>query len=77
MRLVSNAGKPIDMDLIKCDFRSFHELMWTGHIDLANDVARLEYAWVHFKQLRHNLLLKRFDSALQIVSSHSPVPYSA
>jgi thiamine kinase-like enzyme len=70
MLLVSRVGKSIDMDLIKSDFRVFHDLMWAGKINLANVDAKQEYAWVHFQQLQHNLRSKRFDDALQIVSSY-------
>jgi len=73
MLLVSAAGKSIDMDLIKTDFRAFHDQMWAGKINLANDDARQAYAWVHLQQLQHNLRLKRFDDALQIVSSYPSV----
>ncbi len=70
MLLVSNAGKSIDMGLIKTDFRSFHERMWAGKINLADVDARQEYAWVHMGQLLHNLRSKRFHDSLQIVSSY-------
>jgi hypothetical protein len=70
MLLVSAAGKPIDVDLIKTDFNSFHERMWSGQIDLARDDNRQTYAWVHFQRLRQNLRLKRFEEALQIVSDY-------
>jgi len=73
MLLVSAAGKSIDMDLIKTDFSAFHDQMWAGKINLANDDARQAYAWVHLQQLQHNLRLKRFDDALQIVSSYPSV----
>jgi thiamine kinase-like enzyme len=71
MLLVFRASKPIDMNLIETDFRTFHDLMWAGKVNLANDDARQEYAWAHLKQLQHNLRSKRFDDSLQIVSCYS------
>src|SRR5450631_16147 len=53
MLLIFRAGKPINMDLSKTDFRSFHDRMWAGQINLAYDEARQEYAWVHLQRLQY------------------------
>jgi thiamine kinase-like enzyme len=70
MLLVSGAGKLIDLELAGQDFRSFHDRMWAGEINLADHDARQQYAWAHLAQLRHNLRLQRFEDALQIVAHH-------
>ena len=70
MRLVSAAGKPLDMDLIKTDFTVFNESMWYGQIDLKNIDNKQIYAWVHLQRLQHNLQMKKFDEALQTVSGY-------
>lgn len=67
MLLVSGAGVAIDINSPRSDFRTFHNDMWTGKIDLANVEARQQYAWVHMKQLQHNLQLPRFEEALKVV----------
>lgn len=62
-------GKPIDLDHItKYDFHDFHNRMWAGEIDLANDKTKLEYAVVHMEQLLNNMRLEKFNDSLKIVS---------
>ncbi len=70
MLLVSAAGCLIDLNSTKPDFREFHDRMWAGKINLANNDARQQYAWVHMEQLLSNLRLKRFDDSLHIVSNY-------
>jgi thiamine kinase-like enzyme len=71
MVIVSGAGETIDLNLFNTiDYRTFHDQMWAGEINLANNDARQQYAWVHLQQLLHNLQLKRFDESLKIISNH-------
>jgi thiamine kinase-like enzyme len=63
-------GEQIDLNLAKLGFREFHNGIWSGEISLANNDARQQYAWVHMEQLLHNMQLKRFVDALQVVSNH-------
>lgn len=73
MVVVAATGKNININAIaKHDFRSFHNRMWAGEIDLASDEPRLEYALVHLEQVKLNLLTKRFEDALRIVSNANP-----
>lgn len=69
MTIVAAKGKPIDLNCIaKYDFRDFHNRMWAGEIDLANDEPRLEYALVHMEKLLSNMRLDRFNDSLKTVS---------
>lgn len=70
MLLVSRAGCEIDLDSTKPDFRDFHNRMWSGGIDLANNEPRQQYAWTHMEELMHNLQRKRFEDSLRIVSTY-------
>jgi thiamine kinase-like enzyme len=70
MLLCSAASVPIDLNLPRPNFRTFHDDIWAGKVDLADHDARQLYAWVHMEQLKHNLRLKRFDDSLRIVSNY-------
>jgi hypothetical protein len=69
--MVLGAAKGMKIDLNsqeRHDFRNYHDLMWTGKIDLASEGPRIEYAFVHFDQVRRNLQTKRFDESLKILA---------
>lgn len=68
--LFGSEGKPIDVNVKKPDFRDFHNRIWAGEISLADNEAKLQYAWVHMEQLLHNMRTKRFEDALRIVSDY-------
>jgi len=70
MVIVNAAGCLIDLNSTKPGFRQFHNRMWAGEIDLANNELRQTYAWIHMNQLGHNLRQKRFDDSLRIVSDY-------
>jgi hypothetical protein len=70
MLMISVAGCKIDFDPAKPDFREFNNDMWACKIELADNGARQQYAWVHMQQLQHNFNLKRFEDALHIVSNY-------
>jgi len=69
--LLGSAGKPID----HCDnppsFRDFHEQIWAGEIDLADNLLKIVYGKVHWDQLSQNVRQARFDEALGIVSERN------
>jgi len=69
--LVGSGGKPVDPQTIQKDgFRSFLDRVWDGEIDLADDDAKLSYAWVHMEQALHMAETKRFEDSLRVVSGH-------
>jgi hypothetical protein len=63
-------SEQIALNLAKPNFREFHNRIWSGEISLANNDAWQQYAWVHMEQLLHNMQLKRYVDALQVVSNH-------
>jgi thiamine kinase-like enzyme len=70
--LVASAGQPIELDKIDSpDFRTFHDQIWNGEIDLSNNEAKLRYARVHMEQALHNSQTKRFNDSLPILSGHA------
>lgn len=68
--LFGSEGKPMDVNVKKTDFRDFHNRIWAGEISLADNEAKLQYAWVHMEQLLRNMRTKRFEDALRIVSNY-------
>lgn len=68
--LIGSKGKPIDPNMEKPDFRDFHDRIWAGEISLADDEAKMQYAWVHMEQLLLNMRAKRFEDSLRIVSNY-------
>jgi thiamine kinase-like enzyme len=61
-------GKPVDQSEKAPDFRDFHQLVWAGEIDLADNDMKVVYGRVHWAQLLQNMRRARFDEALKIVS---------
>ncbi len=68
--LFGSGGKPIDVNVKKPDFRDFHNRIWAGEISLADNEAKLQYAWVHMEQLLRNMRTKRFEDALRVVCNY-------
>ena len=52
-------------------FRDFHERIWAGEIDLADDDLKLVYGMVHWEQLLQNVRQPRFDDALRVISERN------
>ena len=65
---LSSAGKPINLSEELPSFRAFHERIWAGKVDLADNHLKVVYAMVHWKQLLRNTRQTRFSEALRIVS---------
>jgi thiamine kinase-like enzyme len=69
--LLGSAGKPIRQDKPRPSFREFHERIWAGEIDLADNDLKVVYGMVHWEQLLENVRQPRFDEALRIVSERN------
>ena len=66
--LLGASGKPVDQSDKAPDFRSFHQRIWEGEVDLADNDMKTIYGRVHWEQLLQNVRRARFDDALRIVS---------
>jgi hypothetical protein len=66
-----SAGKPVDRNENPPSFREFHERLWAGDVNLADNVVRVVYALVHWEQLKQNVRRERFDEALGIVAERN------
>jgi len=62
------AGKPIRQDETPPSFRDFHDRIWAGEIDLADNDLKVVYGMVHWEELLQNVRQPRFDEALRILS---------
>jgi len=47
---------------------AFHERIWAGEVNLADNDLKVVYGMVHWKQLLRNMREARFSEALRIVS---------
>jgi len=72
--LLGSAGKPIPRSENPTLFRTFHDQLWAGEIDLADNAMRGVYGWIHWEALLTNLRQTRFDEALRIVSDRQAPP---
>jgi aminoglycoside phosphotransferase len=71
--LLGSAGKAIRQNVNPPSFRNFHERVWAGEIDLADNDLKVVYGMVHWNQLLQNLRQPRFDEALGIVSARNTI----
>jgi aminoglycoside phosphotransferase len=69
--LLGSAGKAICQNGNSPSFREFHERVWAGEIDLADNDLKVVYGMVHWRQLLENLRQPRFDAALETVSARN------
>jgi thiamine kinase-like enzyme len=69
--LLGSAVKPIRQNGKPPSFRNFHERVWAGEIDLADNDLKVIYGMVHWSQFLENLKQPRFDEALEIVSTRN------
>jgi aminoglycoside phosphotransferase (APT) family kinase protein len=72
--LLGSAGKPIDLSVKLPSFRDFHQRIWAGEINLADNDLKIAYGRVHWEQLLHNMRQTRFEEALRIVSDQNSYP---
>lgn len=66
--LLGSAGKPVDQSEKAPEFRYFHQRVWAGEVNLADNGMKTVYGRVHWEQLLQNVRRARFDEALRIVS---------
>ncbi len=66
--LLSSAGKPVPRNENPPSFRDFHQRIWGGEIDLADNHLKAAYGMVHWEQLLRNVRQPRFEEALKTVS---------
>jgi hypothetical protein len=69
--LLGSAGKPIRQNENPPSFRDFHERIWAGEIDLADNDLKVVYGMVHWEELLRNVRQPRFEKALRIVSERN------
>jgi hypothetical protein len=71
--LLGSAGKPIRQSEDPPSFRDFHERIWAGEIDLADNDQKIVYGMVHWEQLLQNVRQPRFDEALGIIDERNKI----
>jgi aminoglycoside phosphotransferase (APT) family kinase protein len=72
--LLGSSGKPIDQSEKAPEFRYFHQRIWAGEVNLADNGMKTAYGRVHWEQLLQNVRGARFDEALRIVSDRHASP---
>jgi thiamine kinase-like enzyme len=72
--LLGSAGKPINLSEKAPEFRYFHQRIWAGEVNLADDEMKTVYGRVHWEQLLQNVRRARFDEALKIVLDRHACP---
>jgi aminoglycoside phosphotransferase len=71
--LLGSAGESIRRSENPPSFRGFHERIWAGEIDLADNDWKVVYGMVHWEQLLQNVRQPRFDEALRIISERNTI----
>lgn len=66
--LLGSAGKPVNQSENLPSFRDFHQRIWAGEVNLADNDLRMVYGRVHWEQLLRNIRQARCDEALRIIS---------
>jgi thiamine kinase-like enzyme len=66
--LLGSSSKPVDQSEKAPEFRTFHQRIWAGEINLADNDLKVVYGRVHWEQLLQNIRRPRFEEALRIVS---------
>jgi thiamine kinase-like enzyme len=74
--LLGASGKPVDQSEKAPEFRDFHQRIWAGEIDLADNDMKVVCGRVHWEQLLQNVRRARFDESLKIVSDRHACPQS-
>jgi hypothetical protein len=72
--LLGSAGKPVNQNAILPTFRDFHQRIWAGEVNLADNDLRIVYGRVHWEQLLGSMRQARFDDAVRIVSDRHACP---
>jgi len=66
---LGSGGKPVSQSENLPSFHEFHQRIWAGEIDLADNALKVVYGRVHWEQLMQNVRQPRLDEALEIVSA--------
>jgi len=69
--LLGSASNPICHSENLPSFGNFHQRIWSGEVNLADNDLKILYGMVHWEQLLHNMRGTRFDEALAIVSERN------
>ncbi len=69
--LLGAAGKPIIQSENLPSFGDFHQSIWAGKVNLADNDMKIDYGRIHWEQLLRNLWGARFEEALGIVSERN------
>jgi aminoglycoside phosphotransferase (APT) family kinase protein len=72
--LLGSANEPIDQSEKSPSFRDFHQRIWAGEVNLADNDMKTLYGRVHWEQLLQNMRQTRFHEALRIVSDRHACP---
>ena len=72
--LLGSSNKPIDESEKLPTFRDFHQRIWVGEVNLADNHLKTVYGRIHWEQLLQNVRQPRFDEALRIVSDRHACP---
>lgn len=69
--LLGSAGKTLPPAGDPPAFRAFHDRIWAGEIDLADNGLKVAYGRVHWQQLLQNVRTPRMDESLRIVGARN------
>jgi len=69
--LLGSGGKPISQSADLPSFRDFHQRIWAGEIDLADNELKVVYGRVHWAKLCENTRHPRFDEAVRTVAEQN------
>ncbi len=72
--LLGSAGKPVNQSEELPAFQDFHQRIWAGQVNLADNRMKTVYGRVHWRQLVENLRKPRLNEALTIVSNRHASP---
>jgi thiamine kinase-like enzyme len=68
--ILVSSDKPINIKMNHPDFSEFHNRLWKGEINLANNDEKLQYGLVHLEELQRKMQTTRFDESLRIVTEY-------
>lgn len=72
--LLRSSNKPISQSEKLPPFTDFHQRIWAGEVNLADNDMKTVYGRIHWEQLLQNIRQPRFDEALRIVSDRHACP---
>lgn len=75
--MLGSGGKSVAKSGNLPSFAEFHQQIWDGKVDLADNELKIAYGRVHWEELSRNLRQKRFEEAIRVVSERNPGPQTA